>query len=390
MSSTKVAVSHTSLTSGKEAGEFLGQDIVSRLNGENPDVLIVFSSPVFPYQTLLEFLDRSCSPKILVGCSSAGEFSGCYNGSSSVSVMAIRSDDMVFNAALGYDVKASRELAVQQLLPAFTTSGYDAYPYRSALVLSDVLAGFADDLIHSITVETGGLFQLFGGGAADDAKFNQTHVFYGREAASDAVVALGILSKKPLGIGVKHGWVSSSKPMRVTEAEGLRIVSINAVSAADVYEQHATENGGSFNRADPLPYFLQNVIGIDTGDGFKIRVPLSINDDGSITCASEVPAGATICIMGTSANSSVEAARHAAKAALDGLGGNEFAGSLVFDCAATRLRLGTEFGKELDSIAEVLGSDNFAGCNTYGQIARAEGQFNGFHNCTAIVCAIPK
>jgi hypothetical protein len=390
MSTTKVAVSHTALTSGEDAGNYLGKDILKRLDGESPDVLIVFASPIFPYELLIASLHNSCSPKILVGCSSAGEFSGCYSGSSSVSVMAIRSDDMIFKAALGQNVKASRELAVQQVLPAFTTTGYDNYPHRSALVLSDVLAGFADDLIHEITVNTGGLFQLFGGGAADDAKFNQTYVFYNRDAISDAVVVLGILSKKPLGIGVKHGWVNSSKPMRVTEAKGLSIVSINAVSAADIYEQHAKQNGDKFNRADPLPYFLQNVIGIDTGDGFKIRVPLSINEDGSITCASEVPVGATVCIMSTSLDSAIDAARHAAKTALAGLGDNEFAGSLVFDCAATRLRLGAQFGKEIDSIAEILGSHNLAGCNTYGQIARAEGQFNGFHNCTAIVCAIPK
>ncbi|MES2824821.1 MAG: FIST N-terminal domain-containing protein [Pseudomonadota bacterium] len=390
MSSTKVAVSHSSIASGEEAGNYLGKEIVKRLDGEYPDVLIVFASPVFPYDALIESLYSSCSPKILVGCSSAGEFSGCYNGISSVSVMAIRSDDMIFHAALGRNVKASRKHAVEELMPAFTISGHDSYPYRSALVLSDVLAGFADDLIHEITVNTGGTFQLFGGGAADDAKFSKTHVFHGLESASDAVVALGILSKKPLGIGVQHGWTNSSKLMRVTEADGLRIISINATTAADVYEQHAKDKGEIFNREDPLPFFLHNVIGIDTGDGFKLRVPLSLNDDGSITCASEVPVGATVCIMSTSTSSAIDAARHAAKNALAVLGDSELAGSLVFDCAATRLRLGAEFGQELDSIAEILGSENFAGCNTYGQIARAEGQFNGFHNCTAIVCAIPK
>jgi hypothetical protein len=30
-----------------------------------------------------------------------------------------------------------------------------------------------------------------------------------------------------------------------------------------------------------------------------------------------------------------------------------------------------------------------AGFNSYGQIVRAEGQFSGFHNCTAVVCVFP-
>jgi hypothetical protein len=64
--------------------------------------------------------------------------------------------------------------------------------------------------------------------------------------------------------------------------------------------------------------------------------------------------------------------------------------ALFFDCAATRLRLGKEFGAELNRVASELGSTQFVGCNTYGQIARVDGQFSGFHNCTAVICIIPQ
>jgi hypothetical protein len=177
--------------------------------------------------------------------------------------------------------------------------------------------------------------------------------------------------------------------LRVTEAQGNRLVSLNAAPAVEVFEEHAQATGQTFNRADALSFFLHNVIGIETGDGYKLRVPLTLNDDGSISCAAEVPAGATVRIMVANAASACEAARQASQAALAGLEGGEHAGSLLFDCAATRLRLGQQFGDELAAVAETLGSDNFAGCNTYGQIARSTGQFSGFHNCTAIVCAIP-
>ena len=55
---------------------------------------------------------------------------------------------------------------------------------------------------------------------------------------------------------------------------------------------------------------------------------------------------------------------------------------------ATRLRLGDDFAFELDTVAERLGPAQMVGCNTYGQIARAEGQFSGFHHCTAVVLVI--
>jgi len=53
------------------------------------------------------------------------------------------------------------------------------------------------------------------------------------------------------------------------------------------------------------------------------------------------------------------------------------------------LRLGEDFGDELDAVTRELKSAPFAGFNSYGQIVRAEGQFSGFHNCTAVVCVIP-
>jgi hypothetical protein len=51
--------------------------------------------------------------------------------------------------------------------------------------------------------------------------------------------------------------------------------------------------------------------------------------------------------------------------------------------------MGKEFDLEMDAMKEALGHAKFAGCNTYGQIARVEGQFSGFHNCTATVCVFP-
>jgi hypothetical protein len=389
MAHTIVAVSHTLLCSPDAASRALAESISGKLRGARPDVLIVFASPEIAYQPLLAALEAACQPRVLVGCSSAGEFSGCATGNSSVSVMAIRSDEILFRAGLGKGLRQDLGGALEQVMPVFTGSEHPDFPYRSALVLTDALAGYVDEIIHDMMLRTGGTYQLFGGGAADDAKFSETHVFMGTEAHTDAIVVLEMLSKKPIGLGVRHGWRPSGPPLRVTEAEGTRLISLNATSAVEAFEEHAQATGQTFNRADPLPFFLHNVIGIETGDGYKLRVPLALNDDGSISCAAEVPVGATVHIMVASAASACEAAREAAQAALAGLGEGELAGSLLFDCAATRLRLGRGFDDELRAVVEALGSENFAGCNTYGQIARSTGQFSGFHNCTAVVCAIP-
>lgn len=120
-------------------------------------------------------------------------------------------------------------------------------------------------------------------------------------------------------------------------------------------------------------------------------MPLGVADSGGVVCAAEIPAGATTHIMATAGTSAVEAAAEATRDAVQQVtaDGNQPKAALFFDCVATRLRLGKSFEQELDAVATELDGVPFAGFNSYGQIVRAEGQFSGFHNCTAVVCVLP-
>jgi hypothetical protein len=251
------------------------------------------------------------------------------------------------------------------------------------------LAGYADALADALTLETSGEYQFFGGGAGDNASFARTTVFCGTQVLSDAAVALEILSHKPLGIGVSHGWEPASEPLRVTEATGLKLVSLNGLPAVEAFEEHAQAKSERIDRAAPIPFFLQNIIGIDTGSGYRLRVPLAVNEDGSVHCAAEIPTGSIVRIMKSSHASAAEAAERATDAAIAAIGPNLPKAALFFDCVATRLRCGDHFQAEVDAVTSRIGDAALAGCNTHGQIARAEGQFEGFHNCTAVVCVFP-
>jgi hypothetical protein len=303
--------------------------------------------------------------------------------------MGLRSDAMKFAVGLGRGVGSDTGAAAAQVLAAFDGLQAPALPHRSALVMADALAGHTDRLVEELTLKTSGNYRFFGGGAGDDGRFQATHVFAGREAHTDAVVALEILSARPVGVGVAHGWEPAGKGMRVTEAQGKRLVSLNGMPAVHAFQEHAELTGQRLNLQDPMPFFLHHVLGIRTGEGYRLRVPLAIQDDGSVLCAAAVPEGSVVHIMKTSAQSAVQAARQAATDALRALGGHPPAAAFVFDCVASRLRLGREFENELDACARLLAPAGFVGCNTYGQIARAEGQFSGFHNCTAVVCVLP-
>ncbi|HVL67481.1 MAG TPA: FIST N-terminal domain-containing protein [Vicinamibacterales bacterium] len=385
---TRSFTAYTALENSRDAGTDLGRQLRDALPGP-PDAAILFASSRFDYEALLSAFDEACHPRVLVGSSSAGEFTGQRRGEGTACALAFCSADIAVTAGLGLGVSADRRRAAQDVVGAFQGLGTPAYPHRSALVLADALAGHMDDLVEQLTVLTSGKYQFAGGGAGDDAQFSRTHVFCGTRAYSDAVVALELLSTKPLGVGVGHGWSAASRDLRVTEADGMRLVGLNGLPAVEAFEEHAEATGQAFDRSAPLPFFLHNILGIDTGAGHRLRVPLAVNADGSVTCAAEIPAGARVHIMKASADSAVAAARQATERAVNALGGREPSAALFFDCVATRLRMGDVFGFELDSVARTLGGASLVGCNTYGQIARSEGQFGGFHNCTAVVMVLP-
>jgi hypothetical protein len=305
--------------------------------------------------------------------------------------MALIAPEMRFRATVARELSADRSVAARELVQGFAGVESTEFRFRTALVLVDALAGHAEDLVEQLTLATAGTYRFAGGGAGDDGAFKQTHVFIGREAHTNAAVALEILSNKPVGIGARHGWEPASAAMRVTEAADACLVSLNTTPAADAFEEHATATSQRFDRGDPLPFFLHNIVGVKSGADYKLRVPLGVAESGGVMFAAEVPAGSTTHIMSTGA---VAAAAAAEAAVEDALAQVESAGStpraaLFFDCVATRLRLGHGFGDELRAVGRALGDAPFVGFNSYGQIVRAEGQFNGFHNCTAVVLVIP-
>lgn len=386
---TQSAIAHTNAETSEAAGREMGETIMKELDGAFPDALIIFASSRYDYSVLLKEVKAACSPAIMVGCSSAGEFTSETPKISSACAVALKNPEMKFTASLGRGLQKDRKQVAAGLVANFQGLNSQEYVYRSAMILIDALAGFSDSLIEEITLATGGMYQFFGGGAGDDANFQRTHVFFGTEAHTDSAVALEILSNKPIGIGVQHGWEPASEPMRVTEATGARLVSLNASPAIEAFKAHAAASGQIFDPADPLPFFLANVIGIENNNSYRLRVPLGLNDDGSINCAADVPVGSIVYLMRATEISSANAAEIATTAAVAQLKEHKPKVAIFFDCVATRLRTGKDFGLELSALHKTLVPASFVGCNTYGQVARAEGQFGGFHNCTAVIGVIP-
>jgi hypothetical protein len=382
----KTTIAATRRLEGASAAEDLAKQLCS---AGAPRAVVLFAAPTYDHLAMLRTLRARFPEAVIVGATSAGEFANDQRGEGMATALALSGEDFEVAASCGRGISADPARAARQLVSGFRGVSDLRPGHRSALVMTDALAGHADRLVDELTLATAGLYQFFGGGAGDNAQFQRTTVFCQDEVMTDAAAVLEVISEKPIGVGVSHGWEPASPPLRVTAADGLRVISLNGLPAAEAFQTHAQETGQALDPGAPIPFFLHNILGIETPGTHRLRVPLAIQDDGSVICAAEIPRNALVRIMRSNHESTVKAAETAADAALAALGEYKPQAALFFDCVATRLRMGQGFAKEVSAVQERLGGVDLMGCNTHGQIARAEGQFEGFHNCTAVVCVLP-
>jgi hypothetical protein len=240
-------------------------------------------------------------------------------------------------------------------------------------------------------VQTALQYELVGGAAGDDAKFQKTPVFYQDEVIRDAFVTAEILSASPLGLGISHGWKPVGPTMRVTRSEGLAVKEINGRPALDIYREFAVQQGVTLEGDAVVPFLMEHIIGwlYQEGDQ-KLRVTLWPLEDGSVVCASEIPEGSLISLMKATDRSVVETGGQALRLALDRLQSAPPAGVIALECVSQRLRIG-EAGvtKEIQQLQDLVGPIPLAGCHGYGQLARMRGAFTGLMSASALACVFP-
>lgn len=260
---------------------------------------------------------------------------------------------------------------------------------RTLFLFMDGLRGGAEALINEFMTQTGMVYQLFGGAAADDIAFNETHVFHNAEVLKDAFVCAEVLSAKPFGICLSHGWSTASDAMRVTAATGSVIQELNGVPAWSCYQEFAGHRGDDGHTGDEASFMMRHLIGLASPSGTKLRVPLARHDDGSMTCVGDVPPGSIVNVMTMDENDVLERGRQAIEDQARGHPGRTIAGVLALECAAMQLNFNDSLGDVVRSTREACGGAPIAGCSSYGQLARMEEGFEGMTDASSLVCIIP-
>lgn len=362
------------------------------LQGHPVNLLLVFTSAIkHNQQQLLNTLRAKLPSTLVTGCSTSGEITSLTGPTDgSIALLAIWSDQMTFSVGKGENVARDSRVAGQSFAQHVMKSKKGEKP-KAAIIFPDGLAGNGTDIVRGILDIYGEQFMLAGGSAGDDFQFKKTYQYLDSEVLSGSVVGIGMYGNFSIGIGVRHGWIPIGTSRVATKATSNILEQLDGKPAIQIYEDQFGKDKTPIDKNEP---FAKLAITYPLGivlpgqSEYLIRDPLKVSDDGSITCAAEIPVGSEVYIMIGSREEAINAAEDAAKRALLHLGSKKPKMALLFNCIARKKLLMNRKKDEIDIIRKTIGKDiPLIGFYTYGEQAPLGGEILtcSFHNETDVI-----
>jgi hypothetical protein len=370
-----------------EAGALAADRALLRADAK---LLVVFCSESHDLPAVLRQINDRSGGVPLIGCSTAGEIATSGPHEASIVVTAFGGNGFSIETAVAPGISADPRAAGAQAASCF--AGVEDREHRVLLLLADGLSGGdQQEMLRGVYGLLGAGVPLVGGCAGDDLKMTETFQLYGDQVMTDSVVAAGISSDAPFGIGVRHGWRKVGEPMLVTRSGGNRVFALDGEPALDVYlERLGTRAPARVTPEEFARVALVHPLGLSARDGEPHIRFIAGGDfaDRSLSCIAEVPQSGLVWLMEGDAESVLEATDGACDDSLVALEGRPPLGMLAFDCVARRGILGEKgIRVEIDRIAKRATGAPVAGLYTYGEIARTRG-LSGFHNQTLVVLSV--
>jgi len=190
------------------------------------------------------------------------------------------------------------------------------------------------------------------------------------------------------GAILEHGYHAPQQVVYATSTEGNRIAQIDWRPAFDVYQELVQQQYGvQITRDNFYQLAVHYPFGIVRANHHVVvRIPVVLNDDGSLFCVGEVPANAVLTLLQRPEVDSQETLRVLTEGlqAINGhTAGDEL---LLFYCAGRRLHLGLEAASsELVEFGRRTGAAQVAGALSLGEIGGSS--LHGyplFHNATLV------
>ena len=197
-----------------------------------------------------------------------------------------------------------------------------------------------------------------------------------------------ILLQPHLGAMLAHGYTAPPKMISATSTEGNRILQIDWRPAFEVYQELVRAQSGVevtrenfYQQAVHFPFGI-----IRANQEVQVRIPVALEQDGSLFCVGEVPANSVLTLLEAPKIDSP----HTLQTLVQGLTelNGELAGSelLLFYCAGRRMHLGMEAAShELHQFTQRTRAAQVAGALSLGEIGSSlQWGYPLFHNATLV------
>jgi hypothetical protein len=199
---------------------------------------------------------------------------------------------------------------------------------------------------------------------------------------------LVMLLKPHRGAILEHGYHVPEQMITATSTEGNRIMQIDWRPAFEVYQEMAREQYGvEINKENFYENAVHFPFGIVRANGvIVVRIPVALEEDGSLFCVGEVPANAMLTLLRAPEVDSVHTLNTLVQGLTELNGPLDGQEMLLFYCAGRRLHLGIEAAEgEVQGLQQRTAAGKLSGALSLGECGSAtEWGYPLFHNATLV------
>jgi hypothetical protein len=351
--------------------------------GREPGLVLIFPTGVLDPQKAATQAQAAAANARVAGMTGTGAIT--VGGAIDTGCSAIAFDSSIpvgVGTGTSSDPRAAgRSAATEALFGLGRSEGHAAL-----LLFVDSDSGDQAEIVAGVYEIAGGRIPLAGGAAGGQARAQ----FADGRSLSGSVVAVALVSPRPIGVGIGHGCVPRGAPSIVTRSRGDVVLQLDGRPAEAVYLEKLGMGDVPLSDADfeaiamSHPLAQPEVRGEIRPRYVRGRVP-----GGGLVCATGIEANAAVDVCEQKPEETVRSAMTAADQALRQLSGPAEA-VLLFDCAARGASFGNPLAeRELETIMSSFGdpSPALAGVYTRGEIGRIRGA-KGDRNYSLVVVAI--
>jgi len=259
-------------------------------------------------------------------------------------------------------------------------------PQVTLFLLFDALVPNISTLLDELYLQLANRVHYVGANAGSETFQPMPCLFDNARTIQNGVLLM--LLQPHLGAMLAHGYSVPAKMISATSTEGNRVRQIDWRPAFEVYQELVrAQSSVEVTRENFYQHAVHFPFGIIRANHeVLVRIPVALEEDGSLFCVGEVPANAVLTLLEAPKIDST----HTLQTLVQGLTelNGELAGSelLLFYCAGRRLHLGLDAATgELHQFGQLTRAVPVAGALSLGEIGSSlQWGYPLFHNATLV------